>query len=100
MVRSPSLADVTPGATFAEKAKNLPDDQRNAVLTYALQNEGCLVVQSFYQGSDPGGNAHFSARCRDGKTFSVDVSPEGSGRVLECSTMAALGAPCWRKFRD
>ncbi len=98
--RGPSLADVTPGATLAEKMKNLPDDSRNGMLTYALQEEGCVVVQNFYQGMDAGGAASFSVRCRNGKTFSVGVSPDGSTRVLECSVMAAYGAPCWTTFHD
>jgi len=80
--------------------------------------EGCKGQTAFYQGtiktvshvsSDPRpqapvlpgteNDAFWSVRCADGRSYEVEVHPNGRGQVLECSVLKRLHASeCFKKF--
>jgi len=51
-------------------------------------------------GGGPGGQDGFwSLRCADGRSFVVQVHPDGTSTVLECQVLKALHAgDCFKKF--
>jgi hypothetical protein len=63
---------------------------------------------AFYQGNMRSGagalpgtenDAFWSIRCYDGRSYEVEVHPDGSGKVLECSVLKAMHAgECFKKF--
>jgi hypothetical protein len=80
--------------------------------------DGCKGKTPFYQGNMKSGassstdtrpklpvlpgtenDAFWSIRCYDGRSYEVEVHPDGSGKVLECSALKAMGAgECFKKF--
>jgi len=71
--------------------------------------ERCKGKTAFYQGTIksaphptiPGteNDAFWSVLCTDGRSFEVEVHPDGSGQVLECSVLKALhGGECFKKI--
>jgi len=74
--------------------------------------EGCIGKKAFYMGSmdehshkEPPieGTEHdafWSIKCTNGKSYSVEVHPQGDGKVLECSMLKMLHAgECFQKFK-
>ena len=60
---------------------------------------------AFYMGfGDAGsgagaGDGFWSIRCTDGRSFEVEVHPDGTSNVLECAVLEAVHAGhCFRKF--
>jgi hypothetical protein len=79
----------------------LPEKERNAMLTYAVQDERCRVTRSFFQGLDKSGDAHWNVACDDGRTFAIRIKndAQGSTTVLECRVIKAMGGTdCFKKF--
>jgi hypothetical protein len=69
--------------------------------------ERCKGKTAFYQGPIKNGlpipgtedDAFWSVLCTDGRSFEVEVHPDGSGQVLECSVLKAMhGGECFKKF--
>jgi hypothetical protein len=69
--------------------------------------ERCKGKTAFYQGPIKNGlpipgtenDAFWSVLCMDGRSFKVEVHPDGSGQVLECSVLKALhGGECFKNF--
>jgi hypothetical protein len=75
--------------------------------------ERCKGKTAYYQGTSksssqglkmatlPGteNDAFWSVQCTDGRSYEVEVHPDGSGQVLECSVLKSMHAgECFRKF--
>ncbi len=66
-----------------------------------------LVTKSFFQGFDSQGDAFWSVRCKNGKSYSIMIynDKNGSTKVMDCSVVKALNqrgagmAECFEKFR-
>jgi len=64
---------------------------------------GCAGRTAFYMGIGETGfakdKAFWSLRCSDGREFEVEVDPNGSGKIVECTVMKALHAgSCFKKL--
>ena len=77
---------------------------RAATLAKAV-GENCRGQRAFYMGfGDAGsgagaGDGFWSIRCTDGRSFEVEVHPDGTSDVLECAVLEAVHAGhCFRKF--
>jgi hypothetical protein len=99
------VASFLPVATVAnpihDKLAALSEKERNDRLTYAVQDEGCRVTRSFFQGFDKAGNAFWNVACANRKTLVIMIKndAQGSTRVLECAFMKAMGGTeCFKKF--
>jgi hypothetical protein len=67
--------------------------------------EGCVGTSAFFMcigdkgfGKD---KAFWSIRCRDGKTYAVEINPDstGSTNVLECSVLKTIaGIACFKSL--
>ena len=109
----------------AEKIKNPAHDwllaQSNkgqAKMLGQVVGDGCKGKLAFFQGDmnssatnpadgrpalpvpeDSKNDAIWNVKCTDGRSYSVSVHPDGSGKVLECSAIKALHAgECFKKF--
>ncbi len=65
--------------------------------------EGCKGQTPFYKGTGNSGIskglAYWDVRCTDGRTYEVEVHPDGTSRVLECSLLENMHAGhCFQKF--
>jgi len=83
-----------------------------------VAGQGCKGQVAFYQGDMksnsgtstdhrpklptlPGteNDAFWNVKCADGRSYSIEVRPDGSGSVLECSVLEAVhGGTCFKKF--
>jgi hypothetical protein len=83
----------------------MTDDDRNLHWqTYMLASgEQCgTVTRSFYQGSTPSGEVIWNIDCSATGDWQIMMEPNstGSTRVMECSTVRALGIRCWQRYRS
>jgi hypothetical protein len=88
-----------------------------ATMLGKVVGDNCKGKTAFYQGnlkssaseSDarpqagamPGteNDTFWSVRCTDGRSFEVEVHPDGSGTVLECAVLKSMHAgECFKKF--
>lgn len=67
--------------------------------------EGCAGTSTFFMGIGDKGfgkdEAFWSIRCRNGKTYEVEINPDstGSNRVLECSVLKTVtGTQCFKSL--
>lgn len=66
---------------------------------------GCRGQKAFYMGIGKSGlsedKGFWSVRCADGRSFSVQVNPDGTSLVLECVALRALNAgTCFKKLSN
>jgi hypothetical protein len=67
--------------------------------------ENCLGKTAFYMGIGKSGlsedKGFWSVRCADGRSFSVQVNPDGTSLVLECAVLKASNAgTCFKKLSN
>ena len=55
------------------------------------------VTEVFYQGSY-NSEKMYSIQCTGGKAYAVKDAGNRGTKVVSCSVMAAIGAPCFKKF--
>jgi hypothetical protein len=106
-VMTPSLANPANRANDLLAAQS-PKEQA-AILGRAVNGSdpsaNCQGVTAFYQGEAKdgvhAGEAIWSVRCADGKSFQVDIHPDGSGTTLDCGLLRWLGngkETCFKKY--
>jgi hypothetical protein len=44
------------------------------------------------------GLAYWSIRCKDGRTFAIQIAPNAETFVIDCQTLKANGKECFKKF--
>jgi len=42
--------------------------------------------------------AYWSVRCKDGRSFALQIAPNGQGAVIDCRLLQANGKECFKKF--
>ncbi len=55
------------------------------------------VTEVFYQGSY-NSEKMYSIQCTGGKAYAVKDAGNRGTKVVSCSVMASMGAPCFKKF--
>ncbi len=81
---------------------SVPPKVQASTLAKAV-GENCRGQTAFYEGIGrtglSEGKGFWSVRCADGRSFSVQVNPDGTSLVLECAVLKALNAgTCFKKF--
>jgi hypothetical protein len=121
---SKQVAHTAPPQATNEKASFSSDAVKNGANDWLLAQtpvaqanmlgkvvgERCKGKTAFYQGTIKSGpralpipgtenDTFWSVMCTDGRSFEVEVHPDGSGQVLECSVLKAMhGGECFKKF--
>ena len=44
------------------------------------------------------GLAYWSVRCKDGRSFAIQIAPNAETFVIDCETLKANGKECFKKF--
>ena len=76
----------------AEQAKTLAKGVGN----------GCLGTSAFPMGVTASGQAkglaYWSLRCKDGRSFAIQIAPDAQAVVVDCRLLQANGKECFKKF--
>ena len=92
--------------------------QRQADILGKLVGEGCMGKTAFYQGTmkdlpQPKGDrrpqlpvpptnendAFWNVMCKNGRSYSIEVHPDGSNNVVECGAVKIFHlTECFKKF--
>src|ERR1700733_13053620 len=111
--------------TWADDVKNPANDsllamspQQQADILGKIVGEGCQGKMAFYQGTmsnlpqpnddrrpqlpvppEHGNDAFWNVMCKNGRSYSIEVHPDGSNNVVDCHhvKMFHLGE-CFKKF--
>jgi hypothetical protein len=86
-----------------DKLIALDEADRAVALAMMLHRSGerCVVSRTFFQGLDKERNAYWNVGCdkRGPLLIQIRNDRDGSTRILECSTVKAMGgAECFKKF--
>jgi hypothetical protein len=64
--------------------------------------QGCVGVAAFPMGVTPTGKAkglaYWSLRCKDGRSFALQIAPDAEAVVIDCRVLQANGKECFKKF--
>jgi hypothetical protein len=64
--------------------------------------QGCVGTSAFPMGvvsTDKWKSlAYWSVRCKDGRSFAIQISPNAQIFVVDCQTLRANGKECFKKF--
>jgi hypothetical protein len=96
-------------AVLAQSSGNPPHDRllamspdRQAKSLAKGIGEGCVGTSAFPMGLTPSGKAkgfaYWSVRCKDGRSFVVQISPDGKAIATDCRTLQGTGRECFKKF--
>ena len=80
----------------------MPEAQQAQALGNILRR-GCVGVAAFPMGVTASGrakgDAYWSVRCKNGKSYAVQIPPRGKGAVVvECQVLQGTGRECFKKF--
>lgn len=80
----------------------MPEAQQAQALGNSLRR-GCAGVAAFPMGVTTSGrakgNAYWSVRCKNGKSYAVQIPPRGKGAVVvDCEALQGTGRECFKKF--
>ena len=81
----------------------LPEQKRGEMLAGTVRSAGdacSRATRTFYQGSHKDGSAYWNVECSNGTSFAVSIKADatGSTKIVDCPTMNAVGASCFKKF--
>ena len=75
-------------------------DQQATMLTKGIK--GCVGESPFPMGVTATGKAkgyaYWSVRCKDGRSFAVQIAPDAQAVVVDCRLLQANGKECFKKF--
>jgi hypothetical protein len=77
-------------------------DQQAKMLTKGIK--GCAGTEAFPMGVTPTGKAkgyaYWSVRCKDGRSFAVQIAPDAKGAAIsqDCRGLEGTGKECFKKF--
>jgi hypothetical protein len=64
--------------------------------------QGCVGVTAFPMGvamtGKAKGLAYWSVRCKDGRSFAIQIAPNAEIFVVDCRVLQANGKECFKKF--
>ena len=79
----------------------LSPDRRATSLANSL-GQGCAGTSAFPMGvtrtGAAKGFAYWSVRCKDGRSFAVQISPDGKAIATDCRSLEGTGKECFKKF--
>jgi hypothetical protein len=104
-----ALAGLGSGTTMAAGSGNpthdhllaLPPAEQAKILGKGV-GQGCVAVSAFPMGvtltGKAKGLAYWSLRCKDGRSFAVQIAPDAQAVVVDCRLLQANGKECFKKF--
>src|SRR5271169_4141330 len=75
-------------------------DQQATMLTKGIK--GCVGESPFPMGVTATGKAkgyaYWSVRCKDGRSFAVQITPKSQASAADCKALEGSGKECFKKF--
>src|SRR6266481_7608354 len=81
----------------------LPPAEQAKILGKGI-GQGCVAVSAFPMGVTSAGKAkglaYWSVRCKDGRSFAVQIAPDAQGttQAADCRALEGSGKECFKKF--
>lgn len=79
---------------------SLPPEQQAKLLTKGIK--GCEGESPFPMGVTTEGKAkgyaYWSVRCKDGRSFAVQITPKSQASAADCRVLQGTGKECFKKF--
>lgn len=89
------------GNATHDRLVSLPAAEQAKTLATAI-GQGCVGKSAFPMGVTSAGQAkglaYWSVRCRDGRSFAVQIAPDAQAVVVDCRVLQASGKECFKKF--
>lgn len=91
------------GNPMNDRLLALPPARQAQVLASSVRH-GCVGVSAFPMGVTRTGRArgaaYWSLRCKNGKSYAVQIAPDKKGTeiVVDCQALQGTGRECFRKF--
>jgi hypothetical protein len=64
--------------------------------------QGCVGTSAFPMGVTTTGKAkglaYWSVRCKDGRSFAIQIAPDAQAVAVDCRALQASGKECFKKF--
>ena len=103
MVAASGLGALAAGGSGNPANDNLlamsPDEQAK-ILTKGIK--GCVGESPFPMGVTATGRAkgyaYWSVRCKDGRSFAVQITPKSLATAADCRALEGTGKECFKKF--
>ena len=108
MLLAVALMVVGSGVGAAEGSGNSANDnllamsaeQQAQMLTKGIKD--CVGESPFPMGVTKTGKAkgyaYWSVRCKDGRSFAIQISPKSQATAAECKALEGSGKECFKKF--
>lgn len=101
LVASTAAMAAGSGNQTHDRLLSLPAAERAKTLAKAV-GQGCVGVAAFPMGVTSGGKAkglaYWSIRCKDGRSFALQIAPDAEAVVVDCRLLHASGKECFKKF--
>jgi hypothetical protein len=89
------------GNPIHDRLLSLPAAEQAKTLAQNV-GQGCIGVLAFPMGvisTDKWKSlAYWSVRCKDGRSFAIQIAPNAQIFVIDCQTLQANGKECFKKF--
>jgi hypothetical protein len=84
-----------------DRLLSLPPGEQAKILANGI-GQGCVGKSAFPMGVTATGKAkglaYWSVRCKDGRSFAVQIAPDAEAVVVDCRVLQANGKECFKKF--
>ena len=89
------------GNPIHDRLLSLPPAEQAKTLARNV-GQGCIGTLAFPMGvisTDKWKSlAYWSVRCKDGRSFAIQIAPNAQMFVIDCRTLQANGKECFKKF--
>ena len=89
------------GNPIHDRLLSLPPAEQAKTLAQNV-GQGCIGTLAFPMGvisTDKWKSlAYWSVRCKDGRSFAIQIAPNAQIFVIDCRTLQANGKECFKKF--
>lgn len=84
-----------------DRLLSLPAAEQAQTLAHNVGN-GCVGTEAFPMGVTATGQAkgfaYWSVRCKDGRSFAIQIAPSAHFVVVDCRVLKENGKECFKKF--
>jgi hypothetical protein len=89
------------GNPVHDRLLSLPPAEQANMIAHNV-GQGCVGMKAFPMGVTATGKAkglaYWSVRCKDGRSFAVQIAPNAETVVIDCRLLKANGKECFKKF--
>jgi len=89
------------GNKVNDRLLKLPPAEQAATIGHNV-DQNCVGTEAFPMGVTTNGKAkgyaYWSVRCKDGRSFAIQIAPNAETFVVDCQVLKANGKECFKKF--